>query len=705
VVPPERQARAVFAWSPTVMTESSRAVFLSYASQDAGAARRICEALRAAGIEVWFDQSELRGGDAWDAAIRRQIKNCALFIPVISGNTHAREEGYFRLEWKLAVDRSHLMTTNRTFLLPVAIDQTGDDDEQVPDRFRELQWTRLPAGETPPAFVERVLRLLAPAHHPLPVAAPLPEASVQATGSLPAIRAPISLEATQSVRPTAKFRFSWVLVAAAVIVAIGYLAISRWSLNKHSIDAGQGSLTTALSAAPAQNAIPEKSIAVLPFVDMSEKHDQEYFSDGLTEELLDLLSQVPDLHVPARTSSFYFKGKAEDVATIAQKLRVAHVLEGSVRKAGTTIRITAQLIRADNGYHLWSKAYDRDVKDIFKVQDEIAAEVVEALKAKLLPTQELANRHRTANTEAYTQYLLGNQFRLRDSQVPNQLALEAYKKAVALDPDYAAAYSGVSDTEWRIADQTTGEAAGYERAAAAADKAIQLAPDSPEGYWARGQLRNSYYFDWQGAQADFEKALVLDPNYVQASVDEALLLATTGHMQEGVEMLRKAVALDPMSVQARRRLAWLLMHSGQFSEAREAISRVLDINPQGDPLFYASQLEILTGRPREALAALPGVDKEGENIVRSLAEYSLGHAPEAQRSLDFLLTHHANVWGYQIAEVYAWRGERDKAFEWLERSYRQRDGGLTYMIYDRWLANLRGDPRYRALLRKLKLSD
>ena len=147
------------------MSEPSRAVFLSYASQDAGAARRICEALRAAGVEVWFDQSSLRGGDAWDASIRRQIKNCALFMPVISRNTHQREEGYFRLEWKLAVDRSHLMTANRAFLVPVAIDDVGDDDEHVPDRFRELQWTRLPGGETSPEFVERVARLLAHDDH------------------------------------------------------------------------------------------------------------------------------------------------------------------------------------------------------------------------------------------------------------------------------------------------------------------------------------------------------------------------------------------------------------------------------------------------------------------------------------------------------------------------------------------------------------
>lgn len=684
------------------MTEPSRAVFLSYASQDASAARRICEALRAAGIEVWFDQNALRGGDAWDAAIRRQIKNCALFIPVISRNTHAREEGYFRLEWKLAVDRSHLMTTSRTFLLPVAIDETGDDDEQVPDRFRELQWTRLPAGETPHTFTERVLRLLAPEHNSVALArsAGAREPSVPVRPGL----SEGALEATQTVQRPGKYRFGWLLVVAAAVIAISYIALRHWRLSQHAPSATSGA-PGAHPGVTAPNAIPEKSIAVLPFVDMSEKRDQEYFSDGLTEELLDLLAQVPDLYVPARTSSFYFKGKAEDIATIAQKLRVTHVLEGSVRKAGSTIRVTAQLIRADNGYHLWSKAYDRDLKDIFKVQDEIAAAVVEALKAKLMPTQELASRHRTANTEAYTQYLLGNQFRLRDSPVPNKMALAAYLKAIALDPKYAAAYSGLADTEWRIADQSTGEAAGYERAAIAATKAVQLAPDSPEGYWARGVLRNNYYFDWNGARADFEKALALDPNFVQASVDEALVLATLGYVQEGVETLRKSLARDPMSVLARRRLAWLLMHEGQFSQARAEIRRVLEIDSQGDPQFYEIELEILTGRPHEALTALTSVNNGAENIPRALAEYSLGHATESQRSLDFLLTHHANVWGYQIAEIYAWRGEKDKAFEWLERSYRTHDGGLTYLPYDRWLASLRGDPRFRTLLQKLKLPN
>ena len=676
------------------MTESSRAVFLSYASQDAGAARRVCEALRAAGIEVWFDQSELRGGDAWDNAIRRQIKSCALFIPIISRNAHARQEGYFRLEWKLAVDRSHLMTTSRTFLMPVAIDDTGDDDEQVPDKFRELQWTRLPGGETPPAFVERVRRLLAPEQAPLPAAARVPEASAPAVPTA----VPVSSVAAHGNPTPQRSRLPLLLIAAAAALVVGYLAINRFLPSKR----------VAVAASPAvvvQTGIPEKSIAVLPFVDMSEKHDQEYFSDGLTEELLDLLSQVPDLRVPARTSSFYFKGKSEDVSTIARKLRVAHVLEGSVRKSGNTVRVTAQLIRADNGYHLWSKAYDRDVKDIFKVQDEIANAVVEALKAKLLPAQELTSRHQTDNTEAYNQYLLGSQYRLQDLPGTNQLALVAYRKAIALDPKYGAAYSGISDTEWRIADQVTGEAAGYQRAEAAANKAIELAPDSPEGYWARGQLRDTYYFDWLGAWTDLEKALLLDPKYVHALVDKGLLLATLGRVADGIVQLRQAVALDPLSVLAHRRLAWLLMHAGEFSQARQEINRVRQINPKGDSLYYTSQLEVLAGQPQQALTLLGTNVQEGTQIVRAMAEYKLGHAAEAQRSLDFLVAHRANVWGYQIAEIYAWRGENDKAFEWLERSYRQRDGGMSYVMYDRYLSGLRSDPRYAALLRKMHLAN
>jgi TolB-like protein len=363
----------------------------------------------------------------------------------------------------------------------------------------------------------------------------------------------------------------------------------------------ESSAAAVQSVAPGQNPIPEKSIAVLPFVDMSEKKDQEYFSDGLAEELIDLLAQVPNLKVTARTSSFYFKGKSEDVASIAQKLRVAHVLEGSVRKAGNTMRVTAQLIRADNGYHLWSKTYDEDIKDIFKVQDEIASAVVDALKAQLLPAQQLASRHRSDNTEAYSEYLLGNEFRVRDTLDSNQQALAAYRKAVALDAGYAAAYSGIADAEWRVADQSGGQASDYLSAAAAAEKAIALAPDSPEGYWARGLLRNFYDFDWHGAEEDYQKAL--DANFVPAKVRYADLLATLGRPPDALAMLHATLALDLLSVPAWRSLSRLLLDEGQFAEARSAAKRLAEIR-NGDPRQTISFVDLYDGHPQQALAEL-----------------------------------------------------------------------------------------------------
>ena len=689
------------------MSVSSKAVFLSYASQDAGAARRICEALRAAGVEVWFDQSALRGGDAWDAAIRRQIRSCALFMPIISRNTHQREEGYFRLEWKLAVDRSHLMTTNRTFLVPIAIDEVGDDDEHVPDRFRELQWTRLPGGEASPEFVERIVRLLSHDDYAPALAQPtahpgaMPPVPPAAAASPPA--APAGPPHTAGPRVGWRLAHTWVVVGAIVVIALGYPVIERLMKAKPFAGAGAGASTAALPGASAAAPIPQKSIAVLPFVNMSSDKDQEYFSDGLTEELIDLLSQVPDLRVPARTSSFYFKGKSEDIATIAQKLRVAHVLEGSVRRSGQTMRVTAQLIRADDGYHLWSKAYDRDVKDIFKVQDEIAATVVEALKAKLLPAQELTGRHHTASAEAYKQYLRGMQFRRADLPATIPQAVAAFRQAISIDPDYAAAYSALAEAEWRSGDMGVGDAASFERATAAAERAIALAPDSPEGYWARGEIRHYYYFDWAGAQSDYQKALALDPKFVPALVQQADLLATLGHVDKGIAAMRQALALDPLSVVAWRRLVLFYTHSGQFPAAGEAMDRLLQLDPDGYARGYSADMYMFTGQPQQALIAGgegPGARKY---VYIAMAQHALGRSAESQRALDLLVQQGSGSLAYQIAEVHAWRGEKDQALDWLERAYRQHDGGLTYLAYDRYFAGLRGDPRFRALLTRLKL--
>jgi TolB-like protein len=520
----------------------------------------------------------------------------------------------------------------------------------------------------------------APLHVPVPAAAPIARA-----------------------RPTAAL----LLLVAAGVAAIAYVANQRFTApGTAAAPPAPAAATSASPSVAGQGGIPPKSIAVLPFIDLSEKKDQEYFSDGLSEELLDLLAQVPDLSVAARTSSFYFKGKAEDMAAIGRKLRVAHVLEGSVRRAGGTLRVTAQLISTDNGYHLWSKTYDRDVKDVFKVQDDIANAVVEALKAKLLPAQHVMNRHATGNTEAYTQYLLGNRYRGNDTPASNVLALAAYKRAVALDPDYAAAFGGIADAEWRIADQTTNDPAAYQRAAEAADKAIALAPDSPEGYWARGQLRSAYFYDWQGGDQDAQKAMTLDPNFVPAAVAHADMLAILGRVPEAISALRAIVAAKPLSEPAWRSLTRLEIESGDRKSARQELLQLRQTNPAPWTGWSLGYLELYDGRPVQALAAFESSGLDPLSLLgRALAEHSMGHAAESQRALEGLIKNYAHGLGYQIAQVYAWRGEPGKAFEWLERAYRQHDGGMTYLTYDHFFSGLRKDPRYKALASKLHLPD
>jgi len=693
------------------MTEPKKAVFLSYASQDAAAALRICEAVRAAGIEVWFDQSELRGGDAWDAAIRRQIKACSLFMPVISASTCARVEGYFRLEWKLAVDRSYLIATETAFIVPVVIDGTKDSDALVPDRFREVQWTRLIDGATPAAFAERVSRLLSTAQSPAGSSLTAPtSAPIAAPSAQPFSAAPASAAAAAHSPAVSRSRVTWVVIALAA--AAGYLAVDRFSAPRRSTQTEAASelpspTTPAVqpnSPSPGINPISERSIAVLPFVNMSSDKEQEYFSDGLSEELIDLLTKVPDLRVPARTSSFFFKGKSETIPTIARELGVAHLLEGSVRRAGNRLRVTAQLIRADTGYDVWSETYDRELKDVFKVQDEIAGAVVAALKLKL-PSAQNTSAHRTANTEAHNQYLLGLQSFNRRNVDGYGRAVDFYRKAIALDPNYAAGYAGLAFALTYLAD-TSGDAALLQQALAAAEKAVALAPEQADGYVARGYFRGSINFDWAGAQADLAKGLDLDAGDSTGRRRYAQLLGTLGRFPEAVAEARRAVELDPLSEPSWQTLARLLTASRDFAAAHEASRRALEINPEsGYALSSLGQILLLEGKAAEAAAVFRRIDARSlfELFGVAMAEHTLGRARESQQALDELTGKGAENAAYQIAEVHAWRGEKDKAFEWLERAYRQRDGGLADIKYDPLLNSLHGDSRYAALLRKMNL--
>jgi TolB-like protein/tetratricopeptide (TPR) repeat protein len=664
------------------MSESNKAVFLSYASQDAEAAKRISEALRAGGIEVWFDQSELRGGDAWDQKIRQRIRDCALFIPIISAQTATRHEGYFRLEWDLADQRTHMIARNKAFIIPVCLDVTPDAGADVPDSFHRVQWTRLPAGETPPALVTRLSQLLSPSEP----------------------QAPAQTRASTGSAPSSQSRLVVLLIVVLTLIGVGYYALDKFLLSKRAVAGGSASATTSLAGESAPSSINEKSIAVLPFADMSEKKDQEYFSDGLAEELLDLLAKTPGLHVIARTSSFSFKGKSEDIPTIGKKLNVANILEGSVRKSGNRLRVTTQLIRASDGEHLWSETYDRELTDVFKVQDEIAAAVVGQLKLALAPTTPQSSAHRTSNIEAFNQYLLGRQFGNRQNDDGSRLAIEAYTKAIALDPSYAAAYAGLALSESLLADDI-GDAAGLKRAEAHAEKAVTLASQGAEGYAARGYLRNLYSWDWAGAEADFTKALLLDPAVSGVQAQYANLLGSLGRLPEAIAVAQKATKLDPLWASGWDALGRYQIFSRDFPRADEALRRALEIQPElAYALSHMGTLQLLEDNAAPALATCRKIDFAALRLpCIATAEHTLGHSKESQQALEELIAKYGKEAAYQVAEVFAWRGEKTEAFEWLERAYQQRDGGLSDLKVDVLLAGLRGDPRFEALLRKMNL--
>ena len=528
------------------MTEPSKAVFLSYASQDAGAARRICESLRAAGLEVWFDQSDLRGGDVWDHRIRQQIQDCALFIPVISAHTDERTEGYFRLEWKLAVDRSYLMADDAAFLFPVVIDETTDASARVPERFRAVQWTRLPAGEAPPAFGQRVAELLAGTAQPVRLRSTL----------IP----PLSARATKR----------GALLTTLGVLLIGALALYGWRNLMRAPPAPAPNV----AAAPASR-IPENSIAVLPFEDMSAGKDQGYISDGLAEELLNLLSKVPGMQVAARTSAFSFKGHAVDIPTIGRQLMVAHVLEGSVLRVGNHLRVTAQLERADNGYQIWSETYDRELGDVFRVQDEIAAAVVKSLKVSLLGAAAPRNLG-TQNSEAYLVFLQGRAKMATQRIADTKQAAADFERALKLDPNFSPAYVELATAKIQLAEyeftENRQEAANaaVEESKLLIERALALDPENAQAYIERGYLRA--FTDNAGAERDLRRGVELNPSSARgyARLAELLFLDPT-RWDEALAMLTKARQLDPLDPQYDELMALYLEWGRSNIKQSEAI--------------------------------------------------------------------------------------------------------------------------------------
>ncbi len=457
---------------------------------------------------------------------------------------------------------------------------------------------------------------------------------------------------------------------------------------------------------------PANAIAVLPFANMSADPAQEYFSDGLAEEILNALAQVEGLRVTGRTSSFSFKGKNDDLRTIGELLGVSTVLEGSVRKAGSRIRMTAHLVRVADGFHVWSQSYDREMTDIFAVQDEIARAVVDALAIRLLRRKRASRRAPfagDADAEAYAQYLLGRHLFNHGTVDGFRLSIEAYRRALALDAAHAPAQAGIARALMWFVHAAGGAheqvAEGQSRIVEAAERAVALGPALADGYAARGDVRTHVLWDWRGARADFERALALRPGDATARLGHAHLTAVLGRLRTAITLVRETLELDPLATEAWTHLGAYLNATGELAAARAALQRALAIAPEHSVAVEELGLNhLLAGEPAAALGV---IERSTEPLRRllgfALAQHDLGRASEVQRTLDDAVQRWSHVGAYQIAEIHAWRGQLDRAFEWLERSRVQRDPGLRRLKYDPRLKTLRGDARYAAMLRTLDL--
>jgi TolB-like protein len=466
---------------------------------------------------------------------------------------------------------------------------------------------------------------------------------------------------------------------------------------------------------------PAPSIAVLPFVNRSHDPEDEYFSDGLADELLNVLAKIHGLRVAARSSAFTFKGKNATVAEIGRVLNVATVLEGSVRKVGNRLRISVQLVKVSDGYHLWSESYDRTLEDIFAVQDDIAQSAVKELRATLLgeaadATAEkaateavaAAAKGRSTDPEAYRLLLQARYFGDRGTREDTAKSIGYLKDALARDPEFAIGWAELAATYTREADRRwVPVVEGYGLAREAVTRALTLEPELPEGHVVLGWIQMHHDWDSRGAEASCRRALALAPGSILVLRRAAAVISRLGQLNEAIELCQRALAQDPLSAVVYGNLATYLYRSGRLTEAEAASRKALDLAPRR-VLVHAglAQSLLAQGRGEEALAEAQQEPQEQLRLrLRAIIHEAAGRHAESEAALQELIAKHEEDAAYQIAEVYAARREVDLAFAWLERAYVQRDPGLTVMKTNPLLRALHADLRWGAILQKMRLVD
>ena len=657
--------------------KASGRVFISYASQDTAVAQRLCATLEAAGLPCWIAPRDVRAGESYAAAIVQAINTCRMLVLVLS---------------KSAIESSHVLreveraSSKKRPVLSIRMDATPlpPDLEYFLSANQWLDASGGPVEQILPALVESV-RDRDSALGASTAAAPL--------GSAP-VPSPAPSKSPVLWRPRA------IAIALAVAaVGLAYVLANKLWLSKH--------IASEQPTTSATNVVSDKSIAVLPFTDMSEKKDQEYFADGMAEEILDVLAKIPGLSVIGRTSSFQFKGKNADLRTIGTQLNAAYVLEGSVRKSSDQVRITAQLINTRTGTPEWSETYDRHIGDVLKLQDAIAAAVARELQLTVA-SGHLTSRATLKNAEAYDLMLRGRHASDRWDKEGFDEAIALFKQALDRDATSADAAADLALTYERQGEEGyVTPAAAFEQARRTSVAALKLDPKSALAHHVLGHIHVIYDWDWAAAEREYQQEAALAPGDADAPHGAALLSLALGRWDDALRQIKAALAQDPLDPASFWVLTQIQMRRGHLPEAETAMRRAIDIRPTFAWDHYFLGVVLLARGERDAALAemQQETDDAGKQQGLAVVYYALGRKVDSDAALAGMLEEQAAGNAYGIAEVYALRGQTDEAIHWLERAYAQKDPYLYSIKFDSLLKNLESDPRYKAFLRKMNLPE
>lgn len=663
-------------------------VFISYASQDAAVASAVVAALERQGIKCWIAPRDVTPGALYADEIIRSINGAKALVLVLSTSAVASPHVGKEIERASSKRRPIIAVRIDSAPLTMALEYF----------LSESQWVDIGADGTEAAFAKLVAAVQ---RHLTPT--PMEEPKRHG-GTAQQVSEPLRRTAT-SARPNRRLGRPFVAIISAVIAVIGaYLVMDKLWLSKH-VAQGTPPAAVAPPETPAPAAIPEKSVAVLPFVDMSERHDQEYFVDGLSEELIDHLAHNPDLMVAGRTSSFQFKGKNEDMRSIGQRLGVATLLEGSVRTSGRNLRVTAQLIKGSTGSHLWSQTYDRTMGDIFKVQDEIATAVVNALQAAIGPRTTFSGDN-SSNIEAYNYFLRGRYFLQKNTRQDCVVALEAFQQAIRLDPHYAAAwaetartYNELGKSGWMPPKEA------YIKARQAVDRALSIDPNLAVGHSILVALDSNFLFDFDAASKELNLARKLDPSLADLINSEGVDALRAGRVDDAVNTFRQATKRDPLNTRWWDGLSYALYAAGRLKEAESAARTSIELNPTSNGAHCNLGEILLAEKATDAALAVMSAEPISDTRITCMTDvlWALGRRAESDALLEEEKAKFSDTQAFSIADSYALRNDTDEAFKWLNRAYENREPYVSVVLGDPAFQKLRGDPRLADLLRKMTL--